>query len=214
MGLFFAPNQAAVMNSLPADQRGAGAGMLNTFQNSATVLSMGLFFTIVTLGLASRLPSQLYRGLVAAGVAPAAAHTVANEPPIGSLFSAFLGYNPIKELLGPTGALQHLPARQVAYITGRSFFPKLIEQPFASGLHLAFSFAAGATAIAIVASAVRGKRYMHTAEPLLDELAEGAAETAGLVGDTAAADFPANGRLAASRVADADGELGASRGGS
>ena len=70
MGLFFAPNQAAVMNSLPPDQRGAGAGMLNTFQNSATVLSMGLFFTIVTLGLASRLPSHLYRGLVARGRRP------------------------------------------------------------------------------------------------------------------------------------------------
>src|ERR1700690_1807250 len=132
MGLFFSPNQAAVMNSLPADQRGAGAGMLNTFQNSATVLSMGLFFTIVTLGLAARLPAQLYKGLTAAGVSPAAAHTVANEPPIGSLFSAFLGYNPIKELLGPTGALQKLPAKQVAYITGRSFFPQLIEQPFAA----------------------------------------------------------------------------------
>ncbi len=87
--------------------------------------------------------------------------TVANEPPIGSLFSAFLGYNPIQELLGPTGALQHLPAKQVAYITGRSFFPKLIEQPFAGGLHLAFTFAAIATIIAIVASALRGKRYVH-----------------------------------------------------
>ena len=182
MGLFFSPNQAAVMNSLPADQRGAGAGMLNTFQNSATVLSMGLFFTIVTLGLAARLPSHLYRGLVAAGVAPSAARAVANEPPIGSLFSAFLGYNPIKELLGPTGALQKLPDKQAAYITGRSFFPKLIEQPFASGLHLAFTFAAAATAIAVVASAVRGRRYMHTPEPLLDELAEGAAEEGGLMG--------------------------------
>jgi MFS family permease len=182
MGLFFSPNQAAVMNSLPPEQRGAGAGMLNTFQNSATVLSMGLFFTIVTLGLAARLPSHLYRGLVAAGVAPSAARAVANEPPIGSLFSAFLGYNPIKELLGPTGALQKLPAKQAAYITGRSFFPKLIEQPFASGLHLAFTFAAAATVIAIVASAVRGQRYMHTAEPLLDELAEGAAEAGGLMG--------------------------------
>src|SRR5580704_5720554 len=162
MGLFFSPNQASVMNSLPADQRGAGAGMLNTFQNSATVLSMGLFFTIVTLGLAAKLPSHLFKGLVAAGVDPAAAHTVANEPPIGSLFSAFLGYNPIQELLGPTGALQHLPARQVAYITGRSFFPRLIEQPFAYGMHLAFTFAALATLIAIVASALRGKRYVYT----------------------------------------------------
>ncbi len=200
MGLFFSPNQASVMNSLPPEQRGAGAGMLNTFQNSATVLSMGLFFTIVTLGLAARLPSHLYRGLVAAGVAPGAARLVANEPPIGSLFSAFLGYNPIKELLGPTGALQHLSPHQAAYITGRSFFPKLIEQPFASGLHLAFSFAAGATAIAIVASAFRGKRYMHVTEPLLDELAEGAAEEGGLAGLDAvgSAELTGNGRVAPS----------------
>jgi MFS family permease len=182
MGLFFAPNQASVMNSLPPDQRGVGAGMLNTFQNSATVLSMGLFFTIVTLGLASRLPGHLYKGLVAAGVSPAAAHTVASEPPIGSLFSAFLGYNPVKELLGPTGALQKLPAHQVAYITGRTFFPKLIEEPFAGGLHLAFTFAAIATAIAVVASALRGQRYLHAPEPVSEELAEGAAESAGLVG--------------------------------
>jgi MFS family permease len=231
MGLFFAPNQAAVMNSLPPEQRGAGAGMLNTFQNSATVLSMGLFFTIVTLGLAARLPSQLYRGLTAAGVAPAAAKAVANEPPIGSLFSAFLGYNPIKELLGPTGALQKMPAKQVTYITGRSFFPHLIEEPFAGGLHLAFTFAAIATAVAIIASAVRGKQYFYHTEPLLEELAEGAAESAVALGldessevadvddfeaaahaDGAANGGPAgNGRLAKS--ASPGEESGASRGG-
>jgi MFS family permease len=178
MGMFFSPNQAAVMNSLPPEQRGAGAGMVNTFQNSATVLSMGLFFTIVTLGLASRLPSQLYKGLVAAGVAPGPAHLVANEPPIGSLFSAFLGFNPIQELLGPTGALQHMTPSQAAYVTGRSFFPKLIEQPFAAGLHLAFTFAAIATFVAVVASAFRGRRYLHATEPVLEELAEGVAESA------------------------------------
>jgi MFS family permease len=178
MGLFFAPNQASVMNSLPPDQRGAGAGMLNTFQNSATVLSMGLFFTIVTLGLASRLPSHLYKGLTAAGVAPGPAHLVASEPPIGSLFSAFLGYNPIKELLGPTGALKHMSPHQVAYITGRSFFPQLLEEPFAGGLHLAFTFAAIATGIALIASAVRGKQYFYQVKPLAEELAEGAADSA------------------------------------
>src|ERR1700685_3132704 len=79
MGLFFSPNQASVMNSLPADQRGAGAGMLNTFQNSATVLSMGLFFTIVTLGLASHLPKHLYSGLVAAGAPARGRHGGATE---------------------------------------------------------------------------------------------------------------------------------------
>jgi MFS family permease len=187
MGLFFSPNQASVMNSLPPDQRGAGAGMLNTFQNSAMVLSMGLFFTIVTLGLASRLPTHLYKGLVAAGVNPSAAHLVANEPPIGSLFSAFLGENPIQQLLGPTGALKHLAPSQAAYITGRSFFPHLIEAPFAAGLHLAFTFAAIATGVAVIASALRGGRYLHqpagsATEPLIEELAEGAAESAGVVG--------------------------------
>jgi MFS family permease len=206
MGLFFSPNQAAVMNSLPPSQRGAGAGMLNTFQNSATVLSMGLFFTIVTLGLAARLPSHLYKGLVNAGVSPAAAHTVSSEPPIGSLFSAFLGYNPIKELLGPTGALAKLPAKQAAYITGRSFFPHLIEQPFASGLHLAFTFAAIATGIAVVASALRPRQYLHVTEPVLQELAEGAAESAEVVG--LAEDPSADGTLATADHLGADGEVG------
>ena len=177
MGMFFSPNQASVMNSLPPDQRGAGAGMLNTFQNSATVLSMGLFFTVVTLGLASELPTHLYQGLVQEGVRRGAAHLVANEPPIGSLFSAFLGYNPIKELLGPTGALHHLSAHQIAYITGRSFFPKLIAQPFANGLHLSFDFAAGATLVAVAASALRGKRYVYAARPGRGETS--AASTAG-----------------------------------
>jgi len=213
MGLFFSPNQAAVMNSLPPEQRGAGAGMLNTFQNSATVLSMGLFFTIVTLGLAARLPAHLFRGLVAAGVAPGAARVVANEPPIGSLFSAFLGFNPIKELLGPTGALQQLSPRQAAYITGRTFFPRLIEQPFAAGLHLAFTFAAVATVIAIAASAVRGRRYLHVTEPVLDELADGAAEMGGLVGLEAVASAGApDGRLAMSENAGVDGGHDAARG--
>jgi hypothetical protein len=210
------------MNSLPPDQRGAGAGMLNTFQNSATVLSMGLFFTIVTVGLASRLPSHLYKGLTAAGVAPGAAKLVASEPPIGSLFSAFLGYNPIKELLGPTGALQHMPPKQVAYITGRTFFPKLLEAPFASGLHLAFTFAAIATGIALIASAVRGKQYFYQVKPLAEELAESAADSAEALGldessevadlDGAAPAGPAtNGRLTTS--GSSGEERDASRGG-
>jgi len=170
MGLFFSPNQAGIMNSLPPDQRGGGAGMTMTFFNSATVLSMGLFFTIVTLGLAAKLPAHMFKGLTAAGINPAAAHTVANEPPIGSLFSAFLGYNPIQELLGPTGALRQLSAHQAAYLTGRSFFPSLIQQPFADGLHLAFDFAAGATAIAVIASALMGRRYIHSEGPEFDQI--------------------------------------------
>jgi MFS family permease len=172
MGVFFSPNQASIMNSLPPDQRGAGSGMNFTFQNSAQVLSMGLFFTIVTLGLAASLPTHLYEGLTAAGVDPVSAHRVASEPPIGSLFSAFLGFNPVAELLGP-GGLSHLTSSQAAYVTGRSFFPRLIEEPFATGLHLSFYFAAGTCLLAGIASALRGKRYVHTIEhdSVLDELA-------------------------------------------
>ncbi|MBO0729099.1 MAG: MFS transporter [Acidimicrobiaceae bacterium] len=168
-GLFFSPNQAAVMNSLPPDQRGAGAGMLVTAQNSATVLSIGVFFTIITLGLAASLPSHMYAGLVANGVRHNDALQIAHLPPIGTLFAAFLGYNPVQQLLGgPHGALSYLPHAQATYLTGRSFFPKLISEPFATGLHLAFWFAAGISVIATAASWLRGPRYFHSDSLLLD----------------------------------------------
>ena len=51
MGAFASPNRAGVMNSLPAAHRGAGAGMNQTFQNSAQVLSIGIFFTLMIIGL-------------------------------------------------------------------------------------------------------------------------------------------------------------------
>jgi MFS family permease len=155
MGLFFAPNTASVMNSLPADQRGGGAGMLNTFQNSASVLSIGVFFTVITLGLASRLPHALFSGLTAQGVPAAQAHTVANLPPIGSLFAAFLGFNPIQQLL-PSAAAAHVSAAHYSYLTGRGFFPHLISGPFGHGLHLAFAMAAVACFIAAGFSWLRG----------------------------------------------------------
>jgi MFS family permease len=160
MGLFSSPNRAAVMNSLPPDQRGAGAGMMTTFQNSAQVLSIGVFFTVITLGLASSLPSTLMHGLIANGVPQAAARKVAGEPPIGALFASFLGLNPIKELV-PAGVLHHLSAAQQATLTGRSFFPHLISAPFGTGLHYAFDFALACSVIAAVASWLRGGRYVH-----------------------------------------------------
>jgi MFS family permease len=164
MGLFFSPNQAGVMNSLPPNQRGAGAGMLNTFQNSASVLSIGVFFTIITLGLASGLPGHLYHGLTAQGVPVPVASRLSHLPPIGSLFSAFLGYNPIGQLLSAyPGVLHHLGSH-AAYLTGRSFFPRLISGPFATGLHLAFDFAAGASLIAAAASLLRGRQYFYSEE--------------------------------------------------
>ena len=156
-GLFASPNRAAVMNSLPADQRGQGSGMSTTTQNSAMVLSIGIFFTLIITGLAARLPVTLAQGLTAQGVPAAAAARVAALPPTATVFGAFLGYNPIASLLGPTGVLAHLPPDKVAYLTGRSFFPDLISGPFSTGLHEAFDFAIVAMLVAAAASWLRGK---------------------------------------------------------
>ena len=136
MGLFVAPNQTGVMNSLPADQRGAGAGMSATFNASAQVLSIGIFFSLLILGLASALPAALSSGLVAHGVDQATATRVSHLPPVGSMFAAFLGYNPMQTLLGPT-VLHHLAPAQAAEVTGRSFFPSLLAGPFRRGLERA-----------------------------------------------------------------------------
>jgi MFS family permease len=161
MGLFASPNRAAIMNSLPAEERGAGAGMATTFQNSATVLSIGIFFTVITLGLAASLPGHLYQGLTAQGVGTAAAHKISMLPPIGVLFASFLGYNPIRQLLGANGQLQGLNAHQVSYLTGRSFFPHLISAPFGQGLHYAFDFAIVCSVVAATASWLRGGHQVY-----------------------------------------------------
>jgi|HubBroStandDraft_6_1064221.scaffolds.fasta_scaffold06662_3 MFS family permease len=164
MGMFASPNRAAVMNSLPPQHRGAGGGMNQTFQNSAQVLSIGVFFTLMILGLASNLPHTLSAGLQAHGVSAAAATSAAHEPPVSVLFAAFLGYNPVEHLLG-AHVLATLPAAGHAVVTGRSFFPQLISAPFRSGLHEAFLFAILACLIAAGASLMRGGKY-HYVEPV------------------------------------------------
>jgi len=159
MGLFASPNRAGIMNSLPADQRGVGAGMSATFQNSAMVLSIGIFFSLIILGLSSSLPAHLYAGLTAHGVSAAEATKFAQLPATAVMFAALLGYNPIQMLLG--SALGKLPASQAAYLTGHSFFPSLISGPFQAGLHIAFAFSIAACLVAALASLLRGKQYIH-----------------------------------------------------
>jgi MFS family permease len=161
MGLFASPNRAAVMNSLPAGDRGAGGGMNQTFQNSAQVLSIGIFFTLMIIGLASTLPQTLSAGLRAHGVSAAAAAHTAHLPPVSILFAAFLGYNPIAHLLGPH-VLNALPASDHAVLTGHAFFPHLISGPFRHGLHAAFAFAIVACLVAAAASSLRGRRPTTT----------------------------------------------------
>ncbi len=163
MGLFASPNSAGVMNSLPPSQRGAGAGMLATFMNSAMVLSIGVFFSLMIVGLASGLPHALLGGLQTHGVSAADAHRVSTLPPVATLFASFLGYNPMATLLG-THALHSLPAAQAHLVTGRSFFPHLISGPFHSALVYAFAFAIVACLVGAVASLLRGGQYHHAEE--------------------------------------------------
>jgi MFS family permease len=159
MGLFAAPNRAGIMNSLPPERRGVGAGMSATFQNSAMVLSIGIFFTLIILGLAAALPSALSHGLIAQGLPHADAARIAALPPVSIMFAALLGYNPVQTLLGP--AISKLPASHAAYLTGHTFFPSLISAPFEHGLAIAFDFAIVACLIAAGASLLRGGRYVH-----------------------------------------------------
>jgi MFS family permease len=164
MGLFASPNRAAVMNSLPRADRGAGGAMNQTFQNSAQVLSIGVFFTLMIIGLASSLPHTMAAGLEAHGVPAHNAVQAAQLPPVSILFAAFLGYNPIQHLVGAK-VLAHLHPQQHALLVGHSFFPELISAPFRDGLHAAFLFAIVACLIAAAASLMRGGHPAYDEDP-------------------------------------------------
>jgi len=163
MGLFTSPNSAGVMNSLPPSQRGAGAGMLATFTSSASVLSIGVFFSLMIVGLSNGLPGALDSGLLAHGVPAAAATRMSHLPPVSTLFASFLGFNPVKSLLG-AHVLGALSPANAHIVTGRSFFPTLISRPFHTALEYAFAFAIAACLVAAVASLLRGGKYHYAEE--------------------------------------------------
>jgi MFS family permease len=157
-GLFASPNTAAIMSSVPAHHRGAASGMRSTFQNSGMSLSIGIFFSLLIAGLANTLPSTLTKGLTAQGVPLATANSIAHLPPVSTVFAAMLGYNPVANLLGPSGVLRTLPARNVATLTGREFFPNLISGPFHHGLMIVFTAAALMAVCGAAVSWMRGKK--------------------------------------------------------
>jgi hypothetical protein len=159
MGLFASPNTAAIMNAVPARHRGVASGIRVTFMNVGLPLSIGLFFTLMIVGLNATVPPALYSGLTSSGVPAALAHRLAGLPPISYLFASFLGYNPLATLLGPV--LSQLPAADAARLTGRTFFPSLISVPFQHGLVLVLGFSIAASLVAALASALRGGRYVH-----------------------------------------------------
>jgi EmrB/QacA subfamily drug resistance transporter len=174
MGLMAAPNSAAIMNAVPAAERGAASGIRATGMNAGMVLSMGAFFTLMAIGLASTLPNAMQSGLTAAGVTPSASAAASHASPVGLLFAAFLGDNPIKALVPNPG-----PHADPA-IYDKSFFPNLISAPFEHGLAIAFTASIIMLLIAAAASLMRGERYVHA------EAHEGIAEAVAREGDAVA----------------------------
>jgi MFS family permease len=160
-GLFAAPNTAAIMSAVPVRHRGSASGMRSTFQNSGMSLSIGIFFSLMIAGLASTLPRTLTSGLTAQGVPAAVATHVSHLPPVSTMFAALLGYNPIQNLLAPSHVLAHLPAHNVAVLTGRQFFPHLISAPFHHGLVIVFTAAAIMSLTGALVSLLRGKRFYY-----------------------------------------------------
>jgi hypothetical protein len=182
-GLFASPNTSAIMSSVPPWHRGAASGMRSTFQNSGMSLSIGIFFSLMIAGLASTLPRTLTSGLRAHGVPAAVASHIAHLPPVSTLFSALLGYNPMRTLLGPSGTLTRLPKSDAALLTGRQFFPNLISGPFHHGLIIVFSAAIALSVAGALVSVLRGKQFYYGADdaagPALDQQARSASSVAG-----------------------------------
>lgn len=159
-GLFSSPNRTAIMNSVPPNERGAASGMAGVALNAGSSLSIGIFFSLMIAGLSVALPTALSTGLTSHGVPQNVATQIGATPPVGSLFAAFLGYNPIASLLGPTGLLQS-PHVDAATLTGKEFFPQLISGPFHDGLVVVFIAAAVMSIIGAIASFLGGSKYVH-----------------------------------------------------
>jgi MFS family permease len=183
-GMFSAPNSAAVMNSVPPEQRGGAAGIQAALMNTGMVLSIGVFFSLMIVGLTKTLPSAMYKGLTTHGIAVAQAHTVANTPVVGSLFSSFLGFNPLKSLL-VSQSLSHVTHAEWLKLTGKHFFPSLIQSPFHHGLIIVFSVAIAISVIGALFSAFRGERYIHQPVTASDVVGELAQTSSGVPGEIA-----------------------------
>ena len=183
-GMFSAPNSAAIMNSVPSDERGGAAGIQAAFMNTGFVLSIGVFFSLMIVGLTNTLPKAMFKGLTANGVSVAQAHSIANLPVVGSLFSTFLGKNPLKSFLGAQ-AQAHVTHAQYVVLTGKQFFPHLIESSFHHGLVIVFSVAILMSVIGAVCSALRGKRYVHQDQSLREHAGDMASSSGAVPGEIA-----------------------------
>ncbi len=164
MGLFSAPNQMGIMNSLPAHRRGVGVGhggdvpeLRDGALDRHLLLAHDRGAELVAAGRHEPRPRRTGRPLGRRG---------AHRPPAG-------GRRAVRVLprLQPHAAPARADAapdsrEQRGLPHGADVLPAgLIAQPFANGLHVAFDFAIVACLIAAAASWLRGLHYVHGAEP-------------------------------------------------
>ena len=183
-GMFSAPNITAIMNSVPADQRGSAAGIQAAFMNTGMVLSIGVFFSLMIVGLTNTLPNAMLKGLRSNGVGITQAHAIANLPVVGSLFSSFLGINPLKSLLRSPRAA-HVTSAQWTKLTGKHFFPSLIQSSFHHGLLIVFTLAIAMSVIGAVFSSLRGRRFVHQEQTVVQHLVDASLTSNSVPGEIA-----------------------------
>jgi EmrB/QacA subfamily drug resistance transporter len=169
MGFFSAPNTSQIMGSVPADQRGAAAGMRTMILNAGMTASQAIFFTIVIASLSKNLGPALLAGAGQAGLPPDLAQRVASLPPGAAIFAAMLGYDPVSHLI-PASLLATLPPGIAARVTDPHFFAGLLAQPFVTGIRVALLACVAMAVLAGVASALRGQDRRHQLD-VVDALA-------------------------------------------
>lgn len=166
-GMFSSPNSASIMNSVPAEARGVASGMQYTIMNTAFTVSMGIFFTIVIVGISQRFPAEVASSLTSIGAIKLA--PILNQvSPTGALFSAFLGYNPLGTMLEmlPGNVMAMIPPQTLSTLTGTTWFPKTLAGAFMPSLQIAFYIGAVLSALAAVLSALRGEKFIHESHEL------------------------------------------------
>jgi len=161
-GMFGAPNIAAIMNSVPPDERGVASGMRSMLQNSGMVVSMALFFTIVIVSLTHLFPPELATSLTSAGASELIVPMSA-IPPTGALFAAFLGYNPVHAILVamPQAVVAGISPATITTLTGTTWFPTTLANAFMPSLRISFYIGALLSIIAACLAAMTGSRFVH-----------------------------------------------------
>ncbi|MFA5925807.1 MAG: MFS transporter [Parcubacteria group bacterium] len=153
MGIFFSPNTAVIMNSVPPEHRGVASGMRSTFLNVSNSMGIVIVFALITIGLSSSLPGTLDQSLIKEGIPVPTAQAVSHLPPTNAIFAAFLGYNPLGSLV-PGQVLNSLSDSARNDLLGHEFFPSILSGPFRKGTILVFSISAALSLFAALASLI------------------------------------------------------------